>query len=93
MRTLTKQFNLSDVGLAKLCRRHEIPTPGVGYWQLFQAGRGRGCKIFFVACSMGTLCSRAYAIASSRDVIFHSRHGAMIFSSGAIAFTASSNRT
>lgn len=29
---LAKEYNLSDVGLAKLCRRHDIPLPPVGYW-------------------------------------------------------------
>ncbi len=32
LRTLAKEFGLSDVGLAKLCRRHGIPLPGRGYW-------------------------------------------------------------
>lgn len=35
---LAKEFGYSDVGLAKLCRKHEIPTPEVGYWQKLQAG-------------------------------------------------------
>jgi hypothetical protein len=38
MRTLAKEFGLSDVGLAKLCRRHDIPTPGLGYWRLVETG-------------------------------------------------------
>ena len=27
MRTLAKEFGMSDVGLAKVCRRHDIPVP------------------------------------------------------------------
>ena len=27
MRTLAEEYRISDVGLSKLCRRHEIPTP------------------------------------------------------------------
>jgi hypothetical protein len=33
------RYGLSDVGLAKLCRRHRIPLPGRGYWQRLRAGR------------------------------------------------------
>jgi hypothetical protein len=29
---LSKQFGLSDVGLRKICERHKIPTPPVGWW-------------------------------------------------------------
>ena len=32
MRHLATQFGLSDVGLAKTCKRHKIPRPPVGYW-------------------------------------------------------------
>lgn len=36
---LSKEFGLSDVGLAKVCRRHQIPIPGRGYWARLQAGQ------------------------------------------------------
>ena len=29
---LAKHYGLSDVGLAKTCKRHKIPIPGHGYW-------------------------------------------------------------
>lgn len=29
---LAKEYNISDVGPAKICRRHNIPLPPVGYW-------------------------------------------------------------
>lgn len=32
MRNLAREFGISDVGLKKVCRRFEIPTPPVGYW-------------------------------------------------------------
>ena len=32
MRTLAPRYGLSDVGLAKICKRHMIPRPPVGYW-------------------------------------------------------------
>lgn len=36
---LAKEYGLSDVGLAKLCRRHDIPTPPVGYWAKLAHGK------------------------------------------------------
>lgn len=36
---LSSEFGLSDVGLAKLCRRHNIPVPPRGYWAKKQAGK------------------------------------------------------
>ncbi|MDE3016597.1 MAG: hypothetical protein KGI29_06745 [Pseudomonadota bacterium] len=32
MRQLAKQYDISDVGLAKICRKMDIPTPPRGYW-------------------------------------------------------------
>lgn len=32
LRTLAKRFEISDVALAKACRRADIPLPGLGYW-------------------------------------------------------------
>jgi hypothetical protein len=32
VRTLAKEFDISDVGLAKVCRKNLIPLPPVGYW-------------------------------------------------------------
>src|SRR6185437_7680180 len=39
MWTLAAEFGLSDVGLAKTCRKHHIPVPPRGYWQQKQAGQ------------------------------------------------------
>jgi hypothetical protein len=39
MRTLAKEFGMSDVGLAKVCRRYDIPRPPPGYWAKLQAGK------------------------------------------------------
>lgn len=36
---VAKEYGLSDVGLAKLCRRHGIPLPERGYWQKKRSGR------------------------------------------------------
>lgn len=35
---LAKEYGLSDVGLAKVCRRHDIPLPKVGHWSKIAAG-------------------------------------------------------
>ncbi len=39
MQRLAKQFGISDVALAKTCRRAEIPVPKRGYWAKLQAGK------------------------------------------------------
>lgn len=38
VRTLAKEFDISDVGLAKVCRKNQIPLPPVGYWTKVQHG-------------------------------------------------------
>ena len=35
---LAKQFGVSDVAVAKACRRHGIPVPGRGYWRRLETG-------------------------------------------------------
>jgi hypothetical protein len=39
MWTLAKKYGISDVGLAKVCRKLNIPLPGRGYWAKKQAGQ------------------------------------------------------
>lgn len=36
---LADEYSISNVGLAKICRRSGIPTPPRGYWALLEAGR------------------------------------------------------
>jgi hypothetical protein len=36
--SLAKKWGVSDVGLAKVCKRHNIPRPSLGYWAKRQAG-------------------------------------------------------
>jgi len=36
---LAEEFGISDVGLAKICKRLNVPRPFRGYWQLVAAGR------------------------------------------------------
>lgn len=35
---LAKEYGYSDVGLAKICRKHDIPLPPRGYWSKVSAG-------------------------------------------------------
>lgn len=39
MRTLAKEFGISDVGLRKICKRHDIPVPAAGHWMKMQFGK------------------------------------------------------
>ena len=39
MVVLAKEFNLSDNGLRKICKKHNIPTPLMGHWQKIQHGK------------------------------------------------------
>lgn len=39
MLRLAKTYGLSDVGLAKICRKHDIPRPPRGYWAKLQHGQ------------------------------------------------------
>lgn len=36
---IAAEFGISDVGLRKICDRHDIPTPGRGYWAQVRAGK------------------------------------------------------
>ena len=36
---VAKKYDISDVGLAKVCRRLNIPRPGRGYWAMKAAGK------------------------------------------------------
>lgn len=36
---LAKHFHMSDVGLAKICKRLGVPRPGLGYWRKVQTGQ------------------------------------------------------
>jgi hypothetical protein len=38
VRTIAKEFGMSDVGLAKICRKHDIPIPPLGYWRKKETG-------------------------------------------------------
>lgn len=40
MVSLAKQYGLSDVGLTKICKNNDIPTPGRGYWEKKQQRLG-----------------------------------------------------
>ena len=39
MTKLAESFGISDVGLAKICDRHRVPSPPRGYWAKKEAGK------------------------------------------------------
>ena len=39
MTVVARRYNMSDVGLAKNCKKMNIPKPGLGYWARIQAGQ------------------------------------------------------
>lgn len=39
MNRLASQYNISNVGLSKACRRHHIPVPERGYWAKLKANK------------------------------------------------------
>jgi len=39
MMKLARELGISDVGLAKACRRHAVPVPPRGYWAKLKAGK------------------------------------------------------
>jgi hypothetical protein len=39
MQKLSKKYGISDVGLAKVCRKLGVPLPGLGYWAKKAAGK------------------------------------------------------
>lgn len=39
IRTLSQQFGISDVGLAKICKKMKIPVPARGHWAKKAAGK------------------------------------------------------
>ena len=39
VQTLAKEYGISDVGLKKICKRRDIPTPGLGYWAKVAHGK------------------------------------------------------
>ena len=36
---VAKRYGISDVGLAKACRKLDVPRPGRGYWAIKAAGK------------------------------------------------------
>ena len=40
---LSKEYGLSDVGFAKICKKHNIPRPPRGYWARKATGQSQSC--------------------------------------------------
>lgn len=65
MSQLCKKYGLSDVGMAKVCRKHDIPRPPRGYWAQRQCGQtparaplpnpDRDCEIRFSEPSLSQI--------------------------------------
>jgi hypothetical protein len=36
---VAEQYGVSDVAIAKVCRKMRIPVPGRGYWRKLQTGQ------------------------------------------------------
>jgi hypothetical protein len=45
MVNVARQFNVSDVAVAKACRRNKIPLPGRGYWARVAVGEFHRIRI------------------------------------------------
>jgi hypothetical protein len=56
VRTVAKGFGVSDVALAKQCKKLKIPLPGRGYWS--KKPRGRACGPFH--CQLYHLMTRSH---------------------------------
>lgn len=39
IKDIAPEFGISDVALAKYCRKHSVPLPGRGYWAKLKAGK------------------------------------------------------
>ena len=44
MRKLATEFGISNACVSKLCRRHAIPLPGLGYWTRVQLGNPKAAR-------------------------------------------------
>jgi hypothetical protein len=62
--TLAQRFGISDVGLAKVCRRSDIPAPPRGYWARIAAGDSLPRPEL---PERADLCSRAITFRINRD--------------------------
>jgi hypothetical protein len=41
VRTLAQEYGISDVALAKICKKMDVPVPGLGYWARVAMGKSR----------------------------------------------------
>src|SRR5260370_19497119 len=75
MWTLAKKYGISDVGLAKTCRKLGVPVPGLGYWAKKTAGKKvQRCRqpefvlngVGSFGCNGERSCFSAHSISCSR---------------------------
>ena len=62
LRTLAKTLHISDVRLAKICRRANIPLPGLGYWAKRAYGKASPNRRCLLAVWAKTIRSLSVAI-------------------------------
>jgi hypothetical protein len=55
VRSIAKKYVISDVALARICRKLDVPLPGRGYWARRAAGSG-GSEDAPPAAQAGTAC-------------------------------------
>jgi hypothetical protein len=59
IRKLAPEFGLSDVGLAKICKKHQIPRPGLSYGgQIYSWDRNRRARHYCPAQLRGRAASQ-----------------------------------
>lgn len=55
---LAAEYSMSGAGFAKLCARHDIPTPSRGYWALLAVGRPPARPSLPAAKDVSPICLR-----------------------------------
>jgi hypothetical protein len=81
LREVAKELGLSDVGLAKLCRRSAIPLPGQGYWLISEKRRARVVQPLLRPAPQGqpdvltfSACTGEQAVESEEDAFRRRAH-------------------
>ena len=61
--TLAKEYSISDNGLRKICKKHDIPLPKSGHWQKVQFGK----KVDIIPLPKANLDTNSKIILSERE--------------------------
>lgn len=60
---IAAEFGVSDTALRKMCDRHDIPTPGRGYWAQVASGKSFPRPATHGGCAAGNGADRRRAAA------------------------------